>query len=83
MFITQVEISHNIAYVQNKSYNPRMRKKSFELWTGTKSNINNIPIFGTIFYAYVQNKKKIDNICEKTIFVTTKLGILCLERKEI
>ena len=37
--------------------------------TGTKPNLFNMHTFGTVCYAYVQNKTKLDPRAEKGIFV--------------
>ena len=57
------------AYIRNRCYNPRTRKTPFEMMTGHKPNLKNMHIFGTICYAYVQNKKKLDARCERGIFL--------------
>ena len=57
------------AYIRNRCYNPRKGKTPYEYLTGTKPNLFNMPTFGTVCYAYVQNKTKIDPRTEKGIFV--------------
>ena len=57
------------AYIRNRCYNPRLGKTPFEALTGEKPNLANMHTFGTICYAYLQNKKKLDARCEKGIFV--------------
>ena len=56
-------------YTRNRCYNPRLQKTAFEAFTGTKPNISNMHTFGTVCYAYVQNKKKLDPRSEKGIFI--------------
>ena len=57
------------AYIRNRCYNPRLGKTPFEALTGEKPSLANMHTFGTICYAYLQNKKKLDARCEKGIFV--------------
>ena len=49
--------------------NPTTRKTPFEMMTGHKPNLKNMHIFGTVCYGYVQNKKKLDALCEQGIFL--------------
>ena len=57
------------AYLRNRCYNPRTGKISYEYLTCTKLNLSNMHIFGTVRYAYIQNKTKLDPRAEKGIFV--------------
>ena len=57
------------AYIRNRCYNPRTGKTPYEYLTGTKPNLSNMQTFGTVCYAYVQNKTKLDPRAEKGIFV--------------
>ncbi|PIK57781.1 hypothetical protein BSL78_05307 [Apostichopus japonicus] len=57
------------AYVRNRCYNSRLQKTPFELFTGQKPNISGMHVFGTICYAYIQNKKKLDARSERGIFI--------------
>jgi DNA-dependent RNA polymerase auxiliary subunit epsilon len=57
------------AYIRNRCYNPRIKKTPFHAFTNHKPNINNMHIFGTICYTYVQEKKKLDARGEQGIFV--------------
>ena len=57
------------AYIRNRCYNPRTSKTPYEYLTGTKPNLSNMHTFGTVCYAYVQNKTKLDPRAEKGIFV--------------
>ena len=45
-------------YIRNRFYNNRIGTTSYEIFTGTKSNLLNMHLFGSICYAYVQNPKK-------------------------
>ena len=57
------------AYIRNRCYNPRTGKTPYEYLTGIKPNLSNMHVFGTVCYAYVQNKTKLDPRAEKGIFV--------------
>ena len=57
------------AYIRNRCYNPRTGKTPYEYLTGTKPNLSNMHTFGTVCYAYVRNKTKLDPRAEKGIFV--------------
>ena len=57
------------AYIRNRCYNPRTGKTPYEYLTGIKPNLSNMHAFGTVCYAYVQNKTKLDPRAEKGIFV--------------
>lgn len=57
------------AYIRNRCYNPRTGKNPYEMMTGVKPNLKNMHIFGTYCYAYIQNKKKLDDRCERGIFL--------------
>ena len=48
------------AYIRNRCYNERTGKTPYEVLTGQKPDLGNMHVFGTICYAYVQNKKKVD-----------------------
>ena len=56
--------------IHNRCYNCRLGKTPFEVYTGTKPNIKNMNIFGTTFehyYAYIQDKKKLDPRARKDL----------------
>ena len=57
------------AYIRNRCFNPRTEKTGFDLFTHKKPNVSNMHTFGSVFYAYVQNKKKLDARGEKGVFV--------------
>ena len=59
----------SLTYIRNRWYNNRIRTTPHEIFTGTKPNLLNMHLFGSICYAYVQNPKKLDNRGEKGIFV--------------
>lgn len=51
-------------------------KTALELFAGTKPNISNMHIFGTIHFIYIQNKKKLDARSDKTVLVDNDKGNL-------
>jgi hypothetical protein len=57
------------AYIRNRCFNPRTGKTAYEMFTGKTPNLSNMNTFGTICYAYTQNKKKLDPRCKEGIFV--------------
>ena len=57
------------AYVRNRCFNPRLQKTGFEAFTGNKPSLSHMHIFGTVCYAYVQMKKKLDVRSTKGVFV--------------
>jgi hypothetical protein len=57
------------AYIRNRCYNPRTGKTPYEVFTGTKPNLSNMHVLGTICYAYVQDKKKLDPRSEQGVFL--------------
>ena len=57
------------AYIRNRCFNPRTGKTPLESLTGLKPKFGRMHIFGSICYAYVQNKLKLDARSEKGIFV--------------
>ena len=57
------------AYICNRCYNPRTTKTPFEIFTNEKPNISNMHVFGTKCFAYIQDKKKLDNRSRQGVFV--------------
>ena len=57
------------AYTRNRYYNSRIGKTTEEAFSGRRSNVSHMHAFGKVCYAYVQNKKKLDAICEQGTFV--------------
>ena len=57
------------AYIRNCCDNNNIRKTPYESFTGSKSNLNKMHIFGTTCFCYIQNKTKLELCCEKGIFV--------------
>ncbi|KAK3880550.1 hypothetical protein Pcinc_014947 [Petrolisthes cinctipes] len=57
------------AYIRNRCFNPRTGKTPVEVLTGSKPNLSNMHIFGTVCYSYIQNCKKLDARCERGVFV--------------
>ena len=54
-------------YIRNCCYNHTLKKTLYEVFTGHKPNLENMHIFGTVCYTYVQKKKKLDARGEKGI----------------
>ncbi len=57
------------AYVRNKCYSRRTKKTPYELFTGKVPNISKLQKFGSMCFAYKQEKGKLDSSCEQGIFV--------------
>ena len=57
------------SYIRNRCYNVRLNKTRYEAFTGAKPSVQNMNIFGTACYAYVQEKKKLDPRSEKGRFL--------------
>jgi len=57
------------AYTRSRCFSPRTGKTPYEMLTGKKPDVSRMSVFGTICYAYVQNKKKLDARSEMGIFV--------------
>ena len=60
------------AYIGNRCCNPRNKKTPIKCFTGLKPDLCNMHQFGTVCYAYVQTKSKLDERREKFIFVGYK-----------
>ncbi|CAB4032274.1 myosin heavy fast skeletal muscle [Paramuricea clavata] len=56
-------------YIRNRCYNHRLKKTPYEVFTSQKPNLQNMHVFGTVCYTYVQEKKKLDPRGEEGIFV--------------
>ena len=56
-------------YILNRRLNIRIGKTPYEAVTGIKPNLQNMEIFGSVCYAYVQQKSKLDARNEECIFV--------------
>ena len=75
--LTQANLPKNLwscavmcaVYIRNRCYNDRLKKTSHETFTGHKPNLQHMHIFGTVCFAYIQEKKKLDDRAEKGIFV--------------
>ena len=57
------------AYIRNRCYIQRHQQTPYFKLTGKVPNISNMHIFGTICYAKIQNRKKLDPRCLKGIFL--------------
>ena len=51
-------------YIRNRCHNVRLNKAPYETFAGVKPIVQNVNIFGTVCYAYVQEKKKLDQRSE-------------------
>lgn len=57
------------AYIRNRCFNSRTGKTPYELLTGKVPDVSGMHVFGSVCYAYVQRKGKLDARSEKGIFV--------------
>ena len=57
------------AYIRNRCYCNRLEQTPYFALTGRKPNLSNMRIFGSICYAYKQDKSKLDPRCTKGIFL--------------
>lgn len=57
------------AYIRNRCFNARLGKTPFEAVTGFRPNVSNMHSFGTRCFAYVDEKKKLDDRSEEGLFV--------------
>ncbi|CAM1304163.1 Uncharacterised protein r2_g1403 [Pycnogonum litorale] len=57
------------AYIRNRCFNPRTGKTPYENLTGRKPNLCKLHVFGSVCFAYVQNKTKLDARSRKGKFV--------------
>ena len=53
------------AYIRNRCYGPRIDKTPFEMVTSKKPNLENMHLFGSRCYAYIEDKRKLDPRCDK------------------
>ena len=75
--LTQANLPKNLwsyavmcaVYIRNRCYNHRLKKTPHETFTGHKPNLQHMHIFGTVCFAYIQEKKKLYDRAEKGIFV--------------
>ena len=56
-------------HIQNRCFNPRLGKTTYETFTGRKPNVSNMHVFGTVCFAHVQSPKKLDARSEQGIFI--------------
>jgi len=57
------------AYVRNRCYNSRLGKTPYEALTGKVPDVSGMHVFGSICYAYVEHKSKLDARGERGVFV--------------
>jgi len=56
-------------YIRNRCFNSRIKMTPHELLTSKRPSLSNMHIFGAKCFAYVQQKKKLDDRAEEGIFV--------------
>ena len=59
----------NATHIRNRCYSQRIQNTPYGLITGTKPDISDLHLFGSICYSYVNNAKKLDPRSEKGIFI--------------
>ena len=57
------------AYVRNRCYSRRTKKTPYELFTGKVPDISKLQKFGSMCFAYKQEKSKLDSRCEQGVFI--------------
>ena len=62
------------AYIRNRCYNSRIEQTPYFALTQRKPNLSNMRVFGSVCYAYRQNKGKLDPRCTKGIFLEYDKG---------
>lgn len=58
------------ALIHNRCYNRRVEQTPHCILTGKKPNLLKIKVFGSVCYAYKQDKRQLDLECKKGIFDT-------------
>ncbi|CAB4032811.1 Retrovirus-related Pol poly from transposon TNT 1-94, partial [Paramuricea clavata] len=58
-----------VGYIRNRCFNARLGKTPYEAFKGSKLDLSNMHVFGSVCYAYVQNAKKLDPRSKQGIFV--------------
>lgn len=54
--------------VRNRCFNNRTKQTPYLMLTGRRPNLIGMQKFGSVFYAYRQDKRKLDPRCDKGIF---------------
>ena len=57
------------AHIRNRMYCPRIQDTPYHMLTGKKPSISKLHLFGSVCFAYTQQKKKLDPRCSRGIFV--------------
>lgn len=57
------------AYVRNRCYSRRTKKTPYELLNGREPNVSKLQKFGSVCFAYKQERGKLDSRCEQGVFV--------------
>ena len=67
------------AYVRNRCYGKRTKKTPYEMLTGKKPDMSKLQKFGSVCFAYTQEKGKLDPRCQQgRISGTTRTAQLIL-----
>ena len=57
------------AHIRNRMYNQRTQDTPFHMLTGKQPSISKLHLFGSVCYANIHGKKKLDPRCEKGYFI--------------
>ena len=57
------------AHVRNRMFSQRIQDTPYRLLTGKEPSISKLHRFGSVCFAYAQQKKKLDPRCTKGLFV--------------
>ena len=57
------------SYVRNRCYNRRLVLTPFEVFTGKNLDMSRVHVLGSVCFAYVEEKSKLDARSEKGIFM--------------
>ena len=57
------------AYIRNRYINNRLNLIPYEAFAGKRPNVSNMNIFGSSCYAYKHDETKLDDRCEKGLFI--------------
>ena len=56
-------------YARNRSFNRRLQITPAEAFTGKRPDLSRLHVFGSVCYAYVENKGKLDARCQEGLFL--------------
>ena len=57
------------AYVRNRCYSRHTKKTPYELYNGRVPNVSKLHKFGSVCFAYKQEKGKLNSRCEQGVFI--------------